>query len=208
MNSGLLHLAYVRHFIGHKKKRKVPSLLSLKELHWYMRQLCGKGIWESATILMPTLTINEGNQRNFLTCPAWSLTGHFGVIHFKATSKKGATHLKAILHDRLSESEIKFNANSTWTCRRKRSVLLPRRPGCNNWALPATSHAHTNSFRGSRYYARYARALLANQDASALVTPRRPKVTSAHTAARHVWTRTPIWRTVCAKCETYVTMWK
>ncbi len=31
----------------------------------------------------------------------------------------------------------------------------------------------------------------ANQDAWALVTPRRPRVTSTHTAARHNWTRTP-----------------
>ncbi len=69
MNDGQIDLAYVRHFTGHKKKRKAPSLLSLKEPHWYMGQSRGKGVWESATIRKPTLTIKEGNQRNFLTWP-------------------------------------------------------------------------------------------------------------------------------------------
>ncbi len=175
MSDGLLNLAYVRHFTGHKKKRKVHSLLSLKEPHWYTRQSCGKGVWKSATILKPTLTINEGDQRNSLTCPAWSYTGHFGAIHFKATTnKKGVTHLEEIMHDRLSE--IKFNANSTWTCSWKGYVLIARRLGCYNWVLSTASRAHTNSLRVSRDYARYECALLANQTA----TPHRPIRTPQH----------------------------
>ncbi len=56
--------------------------------------------------------------------------------------------------------------------------------------LSIDSHAYIIS-QHTRWPIRTARSTCANQDAWVVITPKRPKANSIHTAACHAWTRTP-----------------